>query len=124
MWPDCKTKNEQTEGITWLMKWYTSETLALIKDTDKEDREKALKNSWEEQQLGRAEKARDSRKRFQLTKKKAAGEDLTEEETEFLKIKRERVKKKDIEETVAVKGGAKGKAPPKVEPKKAAGRAA
>jgi len=41
-----------------------------------------------------------------------------------LKIKRERVKKKDIEETVAVKGGAKGKAPPKVEPKKAAGRAA
>ena len=30
------------------MKWYTSETLALIKDTDKEDREKALKNSWEE----------------------------------------------------------------------------
>lgn len=41
--------NEETEGITWLTKWYTSETVALIKDTDKEDREKALKNSWEDQ---------------------------------------------------------------------------
>jgi len=49
---------------------------------------------------------------------------LTEEEAEFLKSKRERVKKKDIEETVAVKGGAKGKPPPKVEPKKATGRGA
>jgi len=36
---------------------YSSETLALIKDTDKEDREKALKTSWETEEPGRAEKA-------------------------------------------------------------------
>jgi len=43
LWPECKTVNEATEGISWTMKWYTSETIAMIKDTDKEDREKALK---------------------------------------------------------------------------------
>jgi hypothetical protein len=31
--------------------------LALIKDNDKEDREKALKGSWETEEPGRAEKA-------------------------------------------------------------------
>jgi len=51
------------------MKWFTSETLALIKDTDKEDREKALKISWETNEAGRSEKAGDSRKRFNLMKK-------------------------------------------------------
>jgi hypothetical protein len=29
------------------MKMYTSDTIAIIKDTDKEDKEKALKLSWE-----------------------------------------------------------------------------
>jgi len=46
------------------MKWNTSETIALIKDTDKEDREKALKASWETAEPGRAEKAAKSRAKF------------------------------------------------------------
>jgi hypothetical protein len=46
------------------MKWYTSETLALVKDTDKEDREKALKQSWEANEPGRVDKASASRRRF------------------------------------------------------------
>jgi len=29
------------------MKLFSSETLGIVKDTDKEDREKALKASWE-----------------------------------------------------------------------------
>jgi|TARA_B110001450_G_scaffold221284_1_gene217219 hypothetical protein len=48
---------------------YCSETLALIKDTDKEDREKALKASWEAEEPGRAEKAQISRRKFAIRKK-------------------------------------------------------
>ena len=69
MWPECASVNEETEGVTWAMKWYTSETLALVKDTDKEDRERALKQSWEATEPGRADKASSSRRRFQLQKK-------------------------------------------------------
>jgi len=44
-----------------VLKFFTSETIAVIKDTDKEDREKALKVSWETAEAGRAEKATKSR---------------------------------------------------------------
>ncbi len=102
------------------MKWNTSETIALIKDTDKEDREKALKASWETAEPGRAEKAAKSRAKFLAQQKQARGEQLTPEETEILNEKRERIKKKDIEEAVPVKGapvkGGKG-APAKPDPK-------
>ena len=111
--------NEQTENLTWCIKMFNSETLALVKDTDKEDREKALKASWETTDPGRAERAARSRQRYLLTKKIAAGEELTEEEQEVMKEKRERVRKKDMEEVSQVKGG-KGKAPAKPDPKKAA----
>lgn len=85
----------------------------MIKDTDKEDREKALKASWEAEEPGRAEKAQISRRKFAIRKKQKAGEELTEEELEVLNEKRERVRKKDQEEVVAAKGGGKGaKAPP------------
>lgn len=69
LWPECKTQNEQTEGITWTIKMFNSETLALVKDTDKEDREKTLKASWETADPGRAEKAGKSRQRYLLLKK-------------------------------------------------------
>lgn len=69
LWPECKTANEQTENITWTIKMFNSETLALVKDTDKEDREKALKASWETADPGRAEKASKSRQRYLLLKK-------------------------------------------------------
>lgn len=47
-----------------MIKVYSSETLALIQDTDKEDREKELKSSWEAEEPGRAEKAKLSRTKF------------------------------------------------------------
>ena len=90
---------------------YSSETLALIKDTDKEDREKALKAQWEADEPGRAEKAKLSRQKFLLKKRQKAGEEIAEEELEILNEKRERVRKKDQEEAGA-KGGKGGKAPP------------
>ena len=74
LWPECRTINEQTQDVAWVMKWYTSETIALIKDTDKEDREKALKLSWETTEPGRAEKAAKSRARFLTQQKHARGE--------------------------------------------------
>jgi len=46
------------------MKLFTSETIAIIKDTDKEDREKALKVNWETNEPGRAEKSARSRARY------------------------------------------------------------
>jgi hypothetical protein len=61
LWPECKTENDDTKDIAWVLKFFTSETIALIKDTDKEDREKALKVSWETAEPGRAEKATKSR---------------------------------------------------------------
>lgn len=60
-WPEAKTANETTDNITWVLKFFTSETIALIKDTDKETKEKALKASWEAAEPGRAEKAAKSR---------------------------------------------------------------
>ena len=65
LWPEAADKDhEETQNISWVLKFYTSETIALIKDTDKEDREKALKASWEAAEPGRAEKAKKSRTRF------------------------------------------------------------
>lgn len=48
---------------------------------------------------------------------------MTEDDLAFLSEKRERVRKKDMEEALAAKPGTK-KAPPKADPKKAAGKGA
>ena len=105
MWPECKTVNPETDDISWVMKWFTSETIALIKDTDKEDKEKALKQSWETAEPGRAEKAAKSRAKFLLQQRHARGEELTQEELDAMNEKRERIKKKDLEEVVLDKKG-------------------
>ena len=112
-WPAGKNHNGESSDITWQVKMYSSETLALIKDTDKEDREKALKTSWETEEPGRAEKAQISRQKFIFKTKMKKGEVLTEEEVGVMNEKRERVRKKDQEQEVAAAKGAKGgKAPP------------
>jgi len=64
-WPECKSQ----DNVSWHMQLYSTETVAVIKDTDKEDREKALKASWEAAEPGRAEKAAKSRQKFLLMKK-------------------------------------------------------
>ncbi len=65
-WPEAKTDNEESQNVSWYVKIYSNETLILIKDTDKEDRERALKLSWETNEPGRAEKAKKSREKFLL----------------------------------------------------------
>ena len=77
------------------MKVFSSETLAIVKDTDKEDREKALKVSWESNEAGRQEKAKRSRLKFMLQERLRKGEQLTEEEVSIVKEVRERIRKKD-----------------------------
>lgn len=91
------------------MKVYSSETVAIIKDTDKEDREAQLKASWEADEPGRAEKAKLSRQKFLIKQKSKCGEELTEDERAILNEKRERVRKKDQEADAPAAGGKKGK---------------
>lgn len=86
------------------MRVFSSETLAIVKDTDKEDRERALKASWEQAEPGRAEKAKKSRLKFLYQQMLARGEALTEEQRAIAMEVRERVRKKD-EPEVPVKGG-------------------
>ena len=116
---------KKTNEITWHLKVYSTETIAIIKDTDKEDREKALKASWEQNEPGRAEKAKKSRQKYLLQLKQNKGEELTEEELAIVNEVRERVRKKD-EPVDQPKGGKPaGKAPPKgKEPPKGKGAAA
>jgi hypothetical protein len=52
-----------TTDPCWKLRLISTDTTSLIvtKDTEKEDRYKALKDSWEQQQPGRASKAREAR---------------------------------------------------------------
>ena len=66
-WPSaCVPGSEECTGIDWHMRVFSSDTLVIVKDTDKEDRESALKASWETSEPGRAERAKRSRVRFML----------------------------------------------------------
>lgn len=90
-WKEAVLKNsEETKDIKWEMKVYSSDTVAIVKDTDKEDREKALKDSWEQAEPGRADKSRKSRLRYLASLKQERGEELTDQEKEALNEKRVR----------------------------------
>ena len=94
--PACKSVADPSSAdITWHLKLYASDTLAVIKDTDKEDRERALKLGWEQAEPGRAEKAKRSRQKFMLQERLRKGEKLTEEEMMIVNEVRERIRKKD-----------------------------
>ena len=110
--PEDFNTPEYIEGLSWIIKVFSSDTLGFCEDTSKEDKEKAIIASWEENEPGRAEKAKSSRKRFLLEKKLKEGEELTEEEKEFLKEKRVRktFEKKEEEENEKNKNDPKKKA--------------
>lgn len=99
----------------------SSDTLGFLKDSSKEDSEKALKDSWETAELGRAEKAKKARKKHLIITKKEKGQTLTEEDEKLLKENRERklttnVISTIVEETKKIDPKAKGNA--KIDPKK------
>lgn len=83
-WPEAMKSGEETDNIYWFTTIYSSDTVALVKDTSKEDREKAIKKGWEEKEPGRAVNAKKSRSKYMLTQK----EELTEEEQALLNAPR------------------------------------
>ena len=112
-------ESEETKNIKWTLRVFSTDTLALAKDTDKEDKEKALKASWETTEPGRSDKAKKSRQRFLLERRKKEGEEIAEDEQELLNEQRQRGNKGKEEVVVDPKAkGGKG-APAKKEDKKA-----
>ena len=86
-------------NLEWKIKIFSSDNLCFIADSSKEENEQLMKNGWEEQEPGRANLAKISRKRFILEKiKKEGGEIKNEEDLEILKIKRDRKTTKEKEE--------------------------
>lgn len=94
----------------------------MAKDTQKEEREKALFDSWEQKEPGRKDKARTTRQLFELKKKKLAGAPLSEEELRLLaEPKAERYALEDPNKPKQPAPGAKGAKPaPAAAPKKPA----
>ena len=93
-------KSIAVNKLDWNIKVFPSDKLCFIKDMSKEDQEKLLKNDWEENEPGRAEKAKISRKRFMLEKIKKHGGKLTEEEQSLIAAQRQRKGQKDEIEKV------------------------
>jgi hypothetical protein len=53
------------------------DTLAFVRDTKQEDKEKLTRKLWEDSEPGRAERAKKARKKFMIEMKKERGEALT-----------------------------------------------
>ena len=53
-----------TEFIHWFLTIFSTDTVGVLRDTTKEDREKAIKKSWEDKEPGRAERAKKCRGKF------------------------------------------------------------
>lgn len=74
----------KSEEIEWSIRVFSSDSLAFVKDTSKEQFEKSLKDSWEVNEPGRALKAKTSRFKFILENKFTQNENLNKEEVKFL----------------------------------------
>lgn len=86
-----KNKIMIENNLFWEIRIFSSEVIYFSKDTSKEDREKAVKDSWEQIEKGRSELAKTSRLRFLGINKKMRGETLSPNEE--LIINTERVRK-------------------------------
>ncbi|KAM3133078.1 hypothetical protein pb186bvf_014795 [Paramecium bursaria] len=108
-WPEAQKHFEETESIFWFLTVYGSDTVAIIKDTTKEDKEKAIKKSWEDKEPGRAANAKKSRAKYLISLKP----ELTEEEQAILNAPRLTKKQREEEAKQATQ-----KKAPKKEDKK------
>ena len=84
------TDEEYMKKISWKILVNSTDTLGFCQDTSKEDKEKEVIASWEENESGRAELAKKSRQKFLIEQKLKSNEELTEEEKEILNQKRTR----------------------------------
>lgn len=115
-WEACIQNTEETKNIIWIAKVFTSEPLAFVRDTQKEDYERNIRKGWEDKEPGRSEKAKKSRQKYLLLLKKEQGVALTEQENELLN--ESRLSKKQREEEAAAKQtNIKGKSPMKQDKK-------
>lgn len=83
-------ENCETE-FYWFIRVFSTDNLAFMKDTSKEEAEALLKQNWEASQPGRSERAKLSRKKYLLHVKKQRGEALTAEEEALLNEARNRI---------------------------------
>ena len=93
--PKSFLTQENLKTIYWNIRVYSSNTLGFCEDTHKEDAERKVIEAWEKNEPGRSENAKNSRKRYLLSKKKNI--ELNEEEKQFLKTQRIRKKTKKAE---------------------------
>jgi hypothetical protein len=86
------------KNLSWKIKIFSSDNLCFVPDSSKEENEQLMKNGWEEQEPGRANLAKISRKRYLLEKIRKEGKELNNEDIEILKNKRIRKTTKEKEE--------------------------
>ena len=110
-WPECTQSSEETEFLNWVVRIVPNETIALIRDTRKQDYEDSIRKSWETAQPGRAESAKTSRARYLASVKRSQGHELTEQEQELLKESWEERRKlrKEVDPKKAKKDDKKAK---------------
>lgn len=77
-WPEAKESNENTNKILWSLKIFSSDSVAVVRDTEQQDYERDVKKQWEDKEPGRAERAKKARRKYMLQLKQEAGEQLTE----------------------------------------------
>jgi hypothetical protein len=120
--PNWLKKHNTCSDIGWVIRVFSNETIGFVKDTSKEDMERALKESWEIAEPGRAEKAKKSRAKFLIQQKKDKGEELTFEEEQLLNEERERKTfiqtEENIDKAINDKNAANKKLGPNVSAKK------
>lgn len=83
--PEVMQASEELQDLNWVMRVVASDSIATAKDTRKEDREEAIRKSWETTQPGRQEQAKQNRLRYIAQNKKNKGEALTDQEADQLK---------------------------------------
>jgi len=91
------------ENISWIMRVHTTDPIKFYIDTTKEDKENKLKEAWENIEPGRSDKAKFTRKKFLIMKKREIGEDITLEEEEILNTKPRKKPKIKIEVVTEMK---------------------
>ena len=88
--------NEYKGDVYWKISVFSTDSLTFIKNTIKEDKEKAVIESWEINEPGRKNKAEISRKKYFVNIKYKNGEILSPEEEELIP---EKINRKEVIES-------------------------
>jgi hypothetical protein len=88
--------NEYKGDVYWKITVFSTDSLTFIKNTIKEDKEKAVIESWEINEPGRKNKAEKSRKKYFVNIKYKNGEILSPEEEELIP---EKINRKEVIES-------------------------